>query len=288
VRRLDIARPLRGRLHTLAALGLMLGLVALPSCSAEPAEAVRAEPAPAPVAANTTASAPAPPSRLAEAVRAGRTIQVGVFGDSFADGLWWGLDQEFGDGEVAAMHRFGRPSTGFTNYTQIDLLADIRDKLDRKPVEVAVIVFGANDAQPLHGAAKPTPFMSEDWKRVVGGRLEALVTMLKERGVAILWVGLPKMRAPAYEERIRRLNEFYAQEMRRHGVSYVETVSITTDGNGGYVGNLPGSDGQVRPARSSDGIHMTMSGYRVLAAPLARRIRAMIDEARPAAAQPRS
>ena len=75
----------------------------------------------------------------------------------------------------------GKPSTGFVNYTQVDLLADARSKIERQPIEIAIIAFGANDTQPLHGAAQPTPFMSDEWKRVLrlnGGRWGKVVESL--------------------------------------------------------------------------------------------------------------
>jgi hypothetical protein len=277
LRRRGLARRLQARFRAASAVCLFL---LLPSCSASPAEAGREEAAP-----TTSASPAAPPTgRLAEAVRDGRKVEVGVFGDSFSDGLWWGLDQEFRQGDIAGMHRFGKPATGFTDYTRTDLLAHIRAKLDSKPIDMAVIMFGANDTQPLHGAETPTPYLSDKWKQVVGGRIEAVISLMKERGVTIVWIGLPKMRADNYDERVRRLNDFYAGEMRRHGVPYLETVSLTSDASGSYVTTIKGGEGQARSARTNDGIHMTMSGYRVLATSLAQRLRAIIDDTRRAVA----
>lgn len=240
--------------------------------------------------ASANAAVPAPAvasgSKLTEAVRANRTIHIGVFGDSFADGIWWALDKDYHGNPQFAVHKFGKAATGFVNYTSVDLLADARSKIDQQPIEVAVIAFGANDTQPLHGAAQPTPFMSDEWKRVVSGRIEAMVQLFRDRGAAIFWVGLPKMRSEQYDEKVRRLNDFYAGEMRRLGVPYVETVSVTSDAQGRYTDSLRGSDGQMHPARAGDGIHMSMSGYSVLSRPLQERLRAAIEDARRGGANP--
>jgi uncharacterized protein len=267
-----------------AAVALMLA-----ACSSNPSSQTgSANNAAAPdSSANAAASVAAPSgSKLAEAVRTNRTIHIGVFGDSFADGIWWALDKEFHGNQQFAVHKFGKPSTGFVNYTDVDLLADARTKIDSQPIDVAIIAFGANDTQPLHGAEHPTPFLSDEWKRVVGGRIEAMVQLFRDRGAAVMFVGLPKMRSADYDARVTRLNEYYASEMRRLGVPYVETVSITSDARGNYVPNLAGADGQSRPARNADGIHMSMSGYEVLVRPVTERLRAAIDEARRSGAQP--
>ena len=153
-------------------------------------------------------------------------------------------------------------------------------------MDIAIIAFGANDTQPLHGAAQPTPFMSDEWKRVVSGRIEEMVRLFRDRGAAVMFVGLPKMRSEQYDGKVHRLNEFYAGEMRRLGVPYIETVSITSDGQGRYTETLRGADGQMHPARSGDGIHMSMSGYSVLSRPVEERIRAAIEEARRGGANP--
>lgn len=237
-------------------------------------------------AENAASAAPATTGRLADAIRANRPVEIGVFGDSFSDGIWFALNEEYKGGNVAKAHRLGQASTGFANYTTVNLLDDMRRKLDAKPVDVALIIFGANDTQPLHGADQPTPFMSDGWKQVVSGRIEAMVNLLRERNVTIVWVGLPKMRRPDYEDRTARLNAFYESEMRRLNVPYLETVSVTSDANGNYVENLPGPDGKARPARARDGIHMSMSGYKVLAGPFINRLRTMIDETRRAVALP--
>ena len=48
-------------------------------------------------------------------------------------------------------------STGFTRYRSLNLLDDIRAKLDRQPVDIAIISFGANDTQGIFWTATATP-----------------------------------------------------------------------------------------------------------------------------------
>ena len=62
-----------------------------------------------------------------------------------------------------------------------------------------------------------------------------------------------------------------------------------SDANDAYAAYLPtGRNGARQLVRASDGIHMTMNGYLVLAEPVERAIRADLDQARAAVAPRRS
>jgi uncharacterized protein len=191
-----------------------------------------------------------PPARVAgvapnvsDAALSGRPVHVGVFGDSFGDGIWWALDQQLRGEDDIALHRLARPSTGFTSY-------------------------------------------GHEWRQVIGARVDAVVALLRARGVQVYWVGLPRMRAPAYEEKARALSSFFAARMRALNVPFIDTVASTSDTQGRYVDRLPNPrTGQLMMARSGDGIHMTMKGYTILTQGLARHLRSAVASARAEAAR---
>ncbi len=249
---------------------------------------------PNPSAARTTLpDAAATPARIAgaapnlsDAALAGRPVEVGVFGDSFGDGIWWALDQQLRGERDIRLHRLARPSTGFTSYGQVNLLEDIRAKLDRQPLDVAVISFGANDTQGISVDGRAVRYMSEEWRRVIGARVDAVVNLLRERGVQVYWIGLPRMRAASYEQKARALSGFFAGRMHALAVPFIDTVAATSDPEGRYVERLPNPrTGRPIAARSGDGIHMTMNGYRILTQGLARHLKTRVDALRAEAAR---
>jgi uncharacterized protein len=243
---------------------------------------------PNPIEARTTlpeAAAPPPaPTRLAgvapnlsDAALSGRQVQVGVFGDSFGDGIWWALDQQLRGERDLRLHRLARPSTGFTSYGHFNLLEDIRGKLDRQPLDIAIITFGANDTQGISVDGRPVRYMSDEWRQVIGARVDAVVALLRERGAQVYWVGLPRMRAASYEEKARALSRFFAGRMNALAVPFIDTVASTSDAQGRYVERLPSPrNGQLIQARSGDGIHMTMNGYTILTQGLARHLKTRV------------
>jgi hypothetical protein len=239
------------------------------------------------------AETPPAPTRLAgvtpnlsEAAMSGRPVNIGVFGDSFGDGIWWALDQQLRSEAGLRVHRLSRASTGFTSYTQLNVLEDMRARLDRQPLDIAIVSFGANDAQSFAYDGRPIRFMSDEWKQIIGGRVDAVVGLLRQRGIQVYWIGLPRMRSPTYEEKARQLSNFLAQRMHGLGVPFIDTVASTSDTQGRYVAHLPSPrTGQPMMARSGDGIHMTMNGYSILTQGLARHLRTRVATLRAQAAQ---
>jgi hypothetical protein len=263
--------PLKDRL-TVIALALLGGLsLAVLAMWAPKAGEARSTLPPA-------AEAPPAPDRLAglapnlsEAMVLGRTVEIGVFGDSFGDGIWWALTQQLRGDARFRLHQFSQRSTGFAGWA--DMTGDFRAKLDRQPIDAAIISFGANDTHGLTIDGHHVEFMSDAWRQVVGARLDAVVALLRERGIQVYWVGLPRMRQPAFEAKARALNLFYASRMQALAVPFVDTVFATTDRRGQYADHLVNPDtGQPMLARAGDGIHMSMNGYRLLTEGLARHL----------------
>ena len=233
-----------------------------------------------------TVAAPAAPAqtapRLASAATEGRPIQIGVFGDSFGEGVWAGLYNRLRNDPGFEVRQFSERSTGFTRYRSLNILDDIRAKLDRQPVDVAILSFGANDTQGIWDGQHGHTYMSEGWQRIVTERVTAVVALLRERGASVYWVGLPRMRDPRFDADIQAMNRFFAARMASLEVPYVDTLPLTVDDDGLYAPYLPAEPGRAerRMARANDGVHMTIPGYIHLTGGLADNIRASVDQAR--------
>lgn len=256
------------------------------------------------VVAEASAAAPAAPSavpnarpqveavtpRLAAAAREHRKVEIGVFGDSFGEGVWAGLYNQLSRDPGFEIRQLAERSTGFTRYRSFNILDDVRTKLDRQPVDVAILSFGANDTQGIYYQGHGHTFMSEGWQRIVTERVTALVALLRQRGVMVYWVGLPRMRDPAFDADIQAMNRFHASRMAALGVPYIDTLPLSVDAQGRYAPYLPAEPGrrERRMARANDGVHMTIPGYIHLTRGLTARIRTAVDRARAEAnAEPR-
>jgi uncharacterized protein len=212
--------------------------------------------------------------RLLRSIRSGKTIQIGVFGDSFGEGISAGLYNDLRKDRDFEVHGFAKQATGFTRYSSLNLLDDARAKIAQQPVDIAVINFGANDTQDIYAEGHLMPYMSPDWQRIVGQRVRAFVDLFRSRGASVVWVGLPRMRKPDFDDQIQQMNRFYAGLTCELKVPFIDTLPKSLDPQGAYTEYLkPVGGGEPIKARTSDGIHMTMTGYRILIADMTDNIR---------------
>lgn len=219
-------------------------------------------------------------SRVLTALRSNAPIKVGVFGDSFGDGIWAGTLQELQGDEAFKVLRFSKESTGFTRYNTLNLLDDTKTKIAAEPVDVAIISFGANDTQGVWADGRAAPYMSPEWKAEIGKRASDLVQLLQGQGVAVGWVGLPRMRKESYDQQIQQMNNFYSELMCGLGVPFVNPVALTEDADHKFIRELTDVEtGKKYVARADDGIHMSVHGYRFVASPLLKRIKALAPTA---------
>ena len=270
------------------AAGVAIGLAFAPQMSAwmaegppvtvaaaAPAQAVGADGLPQAVAA----AADVPPG-LSRAVAEKRAFRIGVFGDSFGDGLWAALYNQLPRREAFQVLRHSEQATGFTRYAQNNLEDRLAGILAEGPVDVAVISFGANDTQGIYVNGKVAPLLSARWKAEIAARITRYVKAMQAQGASVVWVGLPVMRDPKYDAQVQGLNAFYAGLMAELNVPFIDTRSAAADEQGRYASHLPGKDGVPWLVRAGDGIHMSMKGYRLLTDSLATRLRAWGQAAR--------
>ena len=244
---------------------LMLGGVASASASPEPIA-----PAPLPVVAAPLAPVLTP---LAERAAQGQ-LRIGVFGDSMADGLWTGLYREMRGQPGVTVTKFSEVSTGLSRYDYVDIQAKTARQIADQPVDVAVILFGTNDAQGISIDGEIHDFGTDGWKLAYAKRVDDLVSMLRGQNVAVYWIGLPTMKRASFDAKMTLINAVVSARMQVLGVPYLETETITRNAEGEYDAYLPETGtGRRRLMRANDGIHMSMAGYLRITEPVAARLK---------------
>ena len=237
------------------------------AASAPPPAAPAAAPAPAavvPVAVRVTPLN----ARLAQG-----PLRIGVFGDSMADGLYAGLYRDLRDQPNVTVTKFSQVSTGLSRYDYVNVQARTQSQLDDQPVDVAVMLFGTNDAQGIDTGSAVQMFGTAGWKAAYAKRIDDLVALLRSRDVAVYWVGLPRMKRDTFDSRMMLINSVVEARMLALGVPYIETTGLTSNADGGYEAYLPTDGGRRVLMRAGDGIHMSMAGYLRMSAPVAARLK---------------
>ena len=195
----------------------------------------------------------------------GDRYRVVALGDSLGDGLWQGLYRAFEDDATLEFINRAKPSTGFARPDSYDWSKEVGDLLKNETYQIAIIMFGANDAQPIKTGKDWLKVGSEGWREIYGQRVEAFIKKLRAANIAVYWVGLPIMRSPAQSSDAEALNEVYREKAFINGAKFIDTWNGFTDEGGRYSAYGPDMTGQVKRLRADDGIHFTMRGYLKLA-----------------------
>src|SRR5262245_47578929 len=136
---------------------------------------------------------------------AGDIYRVQVYGDAFAEGLLGGLVDALADDARVQLQRKRRPLAGIT---RPEFEAEMKaEEASQDTVHIAVVMVGYSDRWNMR--LSPREFIppgSPPWRAEYGRRVDRLVKMLKRRGTAIYWVGLPIMRLPAVNEPAQAAN----------------------------------------------------------------------------------
>jgi hypothetical protein len=195
----------------------------------------------------------------------GDRYRVVVLGDSLGDGLWSGLYRAFEEDKNLEIVNRSKVSTGFVRVDYYDWNKALDDILKENDYQMAVVMFGANDNQPIRQGKEFFKPGTDAWREAYAQRVEAFIKKLRAAKLAVYWAGLPIMRSPDQSDDAQFLNDVFREKSFINGAKFVDTWSGFTDDSGRYSAYGPDMEGQVKRLRADDGVHFTMRGYLKLA-----------------------
>jgi hypothetical protein len=215
-----------------------------------------------PVASGTTTTTtPAP------AISPSRPLQVRLFGDSQGQALGAMLQRTTATDPLVHATYDARISTGLARPDYYNWPARIVSDLDQQNVDVAVLNWGANDAQALRDAngklvaEVDTPAWDAEYRRRIAGVMD----LLRDDPRRVVWVGQPTTRDPTRNAEMQKINEMAKEEAaKRPWVIYVDTAELLDGPGGTYVDYLTPPGAQPIRCRQTDGIHLTFDCDRLV------------------------
>lgn len=154
-----------------------------------------------------------------------------------------------------------------------DAKPDAAAKPDDKPADTDLPQDDADNADTPAAAPDKTArnpnglyeFRDERWIELYGKKIEELASVLKAKGVPVLWVGLPAIRGPRGTADMLFLDSLYREGAAKAGITYVDVWDGFVDEAGRFLQKGPDFEGQIRQLRSYDGVYFTKAGARKLA-----------------------
>jgi hypothetical protein len=211
------------------------------------------------------------------------TFFVSVLGDSLAILAAQGLSDAFSATPEIAINDLARDVSGLARDDYYDWPKAARDLMVTKPkIDVAVVMVGINDMQPLKDGGDMLDLLSDKWRAVYGQRVDALLAPFRDAHIPVLWVGLPPMREEKLNAQAAALNEIYRDHAGKAGAAYIDIWDAFADASGQYAAFGPDVEGQNAKLRNGfTGIYFTKTGARKVAQLLEADIRRDFEKSKP-------
>ncbi len=221
--------------------------------------------APLPAVKVAPAVAPAPPAKPETKTPAKPADwRILVLGDSQAQGLAAGFMRLYlRQPNVHVLDR-SKIGTGLSR-DKYDWPGEVKKIAAADHADVAVVIFGANDRPNVRPHGKVDPKLADKFTTMYGGRVTSVATTLRDAKLPVIWVGHPQVRDPIYNQDMQMLNAIFEANATKAGAVFVPTWTVFAGADGGYDAYGKGLDGETTRLRADDGVHLTRSGYDVLA-----------------------
>jgi len=215
-----------------------------------------ATPGPANAAAASPSPKPTPPPKVWVASKSD-PVRVWVGGDSMGGELGWTVGPMLETTKVFKPTLYYKESSGICRWDFFDWGKQMKSAMRSARPDAVVMMMGTNDTQSVWRDGKWISYGTSEWQTAYEKRVSDMMgTMLTGGARRVYWVGMPMMKAPWRNSRMKLINRIIQDAAADHpGAEYVDAWGLFVDANGDYVADW----------RLADGVHFTVAGQQRLA-----------------------
>lgn len=197
--------------------------------------------------------------------KAENATRLAVFGDSLAIDLARALERAYADDPNLVVLSQGVGSSGFVRDDFFDWNKAIGDAIAGDSFDIAVVIIGINDRQPIRENGHSYQPLTDQWKTIYSARIAEFLGQLQAAAKPVIWVGLPPMQARSYSAAISQIASVQKLAAFSGGAEYVDIYERFIDEAGNFSAYGPDLNGDNVLMRKSDGIHFSNAGSDKLA-----------------------
>ncbi|MBN2114376.1 MAG: DUF459 domain-containing protein [Acidimicrobiia bacterium] len=229
-----------------------------PTTSAAPSSTTTTTPPPT----TTTTGAPA----WWRAVTTDAPLRVWVIGDSLTPPTGSALRALGTQSGLLRVWVEAYEGTGLARPDILDWPALVASGAPAGPIDLVVVLLGTNDGQGLQSPQGRLDFGTPEWEAAYGDLVGSLMDDLLSICRRVYWVGQPIMGGANFDAYMRRISAVVREEAaERLDVRYIDIYRLFQGEDGGFTTQLEDESGTLVTVRSTDGIHYTSGGGRLLA-----------------------
>lgn len=196
----------------------------------------------------------------------GPAFTIAVLGDNIGFMLAQGLQETFATQPNVTILRKARENTGLVRDDYFDWINAARELMaSPEKIDAIVLTLGSNDRQSLRDGSAPVEPRMPRWRDIYTERAKALASILREKNMPLIWVGMPVMRNERLSNGLLELNEVFREAAGRTGATYIDVWEAFVDDRQQFTVYGPDLNGAITRLRTGDGVHFTRAGARKLA-----------------------
>lgn len=160
-----------------------------------------------------------------------------------------------------------KQSTGLAYPSFFNWPKTIEETLATNPkIKILAVFLGPNDPwnMPNLNGGGALKYGTPEWDAGYRERMAMVLNTAKNYGVKVIWMTPPNMKKASLNEQMIHLNEVMQAELKLHNALIIDTRELVGGSNNVYNDYLV-KDGESIKMRSSDGIHFTVQGQKLLA-----------------------
>ncbi len=201
------------------------------------------------------------------APRVPKTVFVALIGDSVADNIAPGLTDSLAERPEVGIVREVRPGQGLLDETPKTWRQSADEILARTPPVAAAVIFLTPDGDvpkpPARGEGTPPPLLRTlPWMDEYATRVDDIALAFRQRGIPLLWVGLPPVASPKTMAEYAVLNDLVRQRVAALGGVFIDVWEGFVNEDEEYTVQGPNIEGRVVRLRMADGLHFSRAGAR--------------------------
>lgn len=193
------------------------------------------------------------------------SYQIFLFGDGLASGVLASLKAAVEQDALIKVDGRTQEESGLARPDIHDWAQALPKIQESNSIDIAVMMLGVNDSQPMRDGGRGFAFGTDEWKAAYGARVDALITILKSKGSTVYWLGLPPLGARALDANMSLISNVQKARAEAAGVKFID-LSAAFGAN-------------AKSFQRGDGISLTQLGHDKVAQILLAAIRADIAAA---------
>jgi hypothetical protein len=193
------------------------------------------------------------------------SYQIFMFGDGLASGVLGSLKVAVEDDALIKADGRTQEESGLARPDIHDWAAALPKILESNRIDIAVMMLGVNDSQPMRDGEMGYAFGTDEWKAAYGARVDTLISILKSKGSAVYWLGLPPLGTRVLDANMKLISDVQKARVEVAGVKFIDMHDVF--------------GASAKSFQRGDGISLTAMGHDKVAQVLLAAIRADIGAA---------